>query len=402
MTDSKLSTQTNIVTESKSSYGRNMEFLSDSDKNSETITNSFTDSIKTTSERKMSVTNDCTKEELVACLEERDSQKIDELLQSAYKVKAENIGKKVYLRGVIELSNICTKNCYFCGIRQLNSNIDRYELTEEQVIEASRFAWESGYGSLILKAGERCSKRYLNKVTKLIKSIKEISGGMIGITLSLGEQSKESYREWFDAGAHRYLLRIESSNPDLYARIHPKNTHHSWDRRVQAIMDLKDIGFQTGTGVMIGMPYQTTSDLADDLLFMKNIGVHMVGMGPYLKHPDTPMGKLITENQTLDLSLKMVALLRHMMPKINIAATTSMQVIDPFGRERAVLAGANIIMPNITPSVIKSRNKNIEKMPEVKDDASESKSKLENSLARMGIEIGWNEWGDSKAFTQGG
>ncbi len=402
MSESKFSTHTNIVTESNSSYNRSIDSLSDSDSNSAAIVNSYTDSIKTTSGKKMSVASDCTKEELVACLQERDSLKIDELIQSAYKVKADNIGKKVYLRGVIELSNICTKNCYFCGIRQLNSNIDRFELTENQVIDASRFAWESGYGSIILKAGERGSKRYQNKVTRLIKAIKEISGGMLGITLSLGEQPREIYQEWFNAGAHRYLLRIESSNPDLYARIHPKNHHHSWEKRVQSIMELKEIGFMTGSGVMIGMPYQTTSDLADDLLFMKNMGLHMVGMGPYLKHQDTPMGKLITENQTLDLSLKMVALLRHMMPTINIAATTSMQVIDPFGRERAVLAGANIIMPNITPSVTKSSNRNFEKMPEVNDDAFKSKSKLENSLARMGIEIGWNEWGDSKAFTQGG
>ena len=396
MSDSKFSTHTNIVTDSNSSYGRSRESISESDSNSSSIVNSYTDSIKTTSEKRVSLTKDCTKEELIACLQERDSLKIDELIQSAYKIKAENIGKKVYLRGVIELSNICTKNCYFCGIRQLNSNIDRFELTENQVIEASKIAWESGYGSIILKAGERCSKRYQNKVTRLIKAIKEISGGMLGITLSLGEQQKEIYQEWYQAGAHRYILRIESSNPDLYARIHPKNHHHSWDRRVQSIMDLKEIGFQTGSGVMIGMPYQTTSDLADDLIFMKDIGLHMVGMGPYLRHPDTPMNKLITENQTLDLSLKMVALLRHMMPKINIAATTSMQLIDPFGRERAVLAGANIIMPNITPSGMKSSHQNFENLSRVKDYAGESKLMIENSLARMGIEIGWNEWGDSK------
>ena len=396
MSDSKFSTHTNIVTDSNSSYGRSRESISESDSNSSSIVNSYTDSIKTTSEKRVSLTKDCTKEELIACLQERDSLKIDELIQSAYKIKVENIGKKVYLRGVIELSNICTKNCYFCGIRQLNSNIDRFELTENQVIEASKIAWESGYGSIILKAGERCSKRYQNKVTRLIKAIKEISGGMLGITLSLGEQQKEIYQEWYQAGAHRYILRIESSNPDLYARIHPKNHHHSWDRRVQSIMDLKEIGFQTGSGVMIGMPYQTTSDLADDLIFMKDIGLHMVGMGPYLRHPDTPMSKLITENQTLDLSLKMVALLRHMMPKINIAATTSMQLIDPFGRERAVLAGANIIMPNITPSGMKSSHQNFENLSRVKDYAGESKLMIENSLARMGIEIGWNEWGDSK------
>lgn len=402
MSESKFSTHTNIVTESNSSYGKSRNSVSDSDSNSASIVNSYTDSIKTTSERKISFTKDCSKEELIECLQERDSLKIDELIQSAYKIKAESIGKRVYLRGVLEISNICTKNCYYCEKRQLNNSVNRFELTDDQVIEASKIAWESGYGSIILKAGERSSKRYQNKITRLIKAIKEISDGMLGITLSLGEQPKEIYQEWFNAGAHRYILRIESSNPDLYARIHPKNHHHSWDKRVQSIMELKEIGFMTGSGVMIGMPYQTVSDLADDLLFMKDIGIHMAGMGPYIKHPNTPMGKLITESQTLDLSLKMVALLRHMMPKINIAATTSMQLIDPFGRERAVLAGANIIMPNITPFGVKFSNHKFEDMPQVKDDASASKSKIENSLARMGIEIGWNEWGDSKAFTQGG
>jgi len=414
MSESKLSTQTNIVTDSKTSYGRNnspdsgvlsgsgADFLSDSGSYSGVTVSSYTDSIRTRSERKMSVANDCTKEELIACLEERDSQKIDQLLQSAYKIKVENVGKKVYLRGLIELSNICTKNCYYCGIRQVNNNVTRYELTDEQVLDASRFAWESGYGSLLLEAGERCSKRYLNKVTRLVRAVKELSGGMMGITLSLGEQSKETYQEWFEAGAHRYLLRIESSNPDLYARIHPKNLHHSWDRRVKAIMDLKDIGFQTGSGVMIGMPYQTVYDLADDLLFMKKLGVNMVGMGPYLRHSNTPIGKLITENQTLDLSLKMVALLRHIMPKINIAVTTAMQATDPFGMERAVLAGANIIMPNITITEVRKNYQVYENNPDIEDNAAISKSKLEKNLASMGIQIGWNEWGDSKALTQRG
>lgn len=344
-------------------------------------------------------------EDLVRFLDEKDPNKIKELLTEAYNIKVENIGNKVFLRGIIELSNICTKNCYYCGIRQENFNVARYELSEEQILDAALFAWKSNYGSLVLQAGERTAVRYIKKVTKLLKSIKELSNGELGITLSLGEQSKEVYQEWFNAGAHRYLLRIETSNPDLYNKIHPKNLHHSWEKRVKALTTLKEVGYQTGTGVMIGLPFQTSADLANDLLFMKEIGVHMVGMGPYLKHSETPLGQLVgknqqfsRENQSLDLSLKMVALLRILMPKINIAATTAMQVIDPEGREKAVLSGANIIMPNMTIPEVRKNYQIYENKPGIEDDAAISKSKLEENLKKMGIEIGWSEWGDSKAF----
>lgn len=344
-------------------------------------------------------------EHLVGFLEEKDPIKIQELLTSAYKVKVDNIGSKVYLRGLIELSNICTKNCYYCGIRHANSNVLRYELSEEQVLGAAMFAWKSNYGSLVLQAGERTGTNYIKKVTKLVKKIKELSNGELGITLSLGEQSKEVFQEWFDAGAHRYLLRIETSNPNLYSKIHPNNKDHSWERRLQALINLKEVGYQTGTGVMIGLPYQTSQDLANDLLFMKEFGIHMVGMGPYLKHSETPLGQLVIGNQqlaggnqSLEISLKMVALLRLLMPKINIAATTAMQVIDPEGRDKAVLAGANIIMPNMTISEVRKNYQIYENKPGIKDDAAISKSKLEANLSKNGIEIGWSQWGDSKAF----
>jgi len=337
-------------------------------------------------------------EDLVGFLEEKDPVKVKELLTTAYSIKVDNVGNKVYLRGLIELSNICIKNCYYCGLRKANSNVSRYELSEKQILDAALFAWKANYGSLVLQAGERTGVRYIKKVTKLIKSIKDLSNGELGITLSLGEQSKEVYQEWFDAGAHRYLLRIESSNPDLYNKIHPNNLLHSWDRRVAALINIKEIGYQTGTGVMIGLPYQTSQDLANDLLFMKEIGCHMVGMGPYLRHSETPLGELIHDNQGLELTLKMVALLRILMPKINIAATTAMQVIDPEGREKAVFAGANVIMPNMTISEVRKDYQIYENKPGIEDDGAISKSKLEENLAKNGIEIGWSEWGDSKAF----
>lgn len=337
-------------------------------------------------------------ENLIGFLEEKNPNRVRELLTTGYKVKVNNIGSKVYLRGLIELSNICSKNCYYCGLRHANSNVVRYELSEAQVLDASMFAWKSNYASLVLQAGERTTPSYIKKVTQLIRKIKALSNGELGITLSLGEQKKEVFQEWFDAGAHRYLLRIESSNPDLYKKIHPQDSHHSWEKRVQALHDLKEVGYQTGTGVMIGLPYQTSLDLANDLMFMKEIGIHMVGMGPYLTHSETPLGKIVHKNQGLELSLKMVALLRILMPKINIAATTAMQVIDPEGREKAVYCGANVIMPNMTISEVRKEYQIYENKPGIEDDAAISKSKLEENLEKKGIEIGWGEWGDSKAF----
>lgn len=337
-------------------------------------------------------------DEIIDILSEENPDLIASIIDEAYKVKVESIGSKVYLRGLIELSNICVKNCLYCGIRKDNNNVHRYELPDQQVIEGAEFAMKSGYGSLVLQAGERSSPEYTRHITKLLKEIKKRSNGLLGITLSLGEQSIETYKEWFEAGAHRYLLRIESSNPDLFSKIHPNNHHHSWERRVQAIRDLISVGYQTGTGVMIGLPYQTIEDLANDLLFIKDIGVHMVGMGPYLKHSETPLGNLGVNSTNLDMTLKMIAALRLLLPKINIAATTAMQVIDPFGRERAVLAGANIIMPNITVKEVREDYQIYENKPGINDDADISKSKLEENLDKMGIEIGWNEWGDSKAF----
>jgi len=339
-----------------------------------------------------------TREEVLAILSETDSQKIDKILKEAYDVKVENIGSKVFLRGLIELSNICIKNCLYCGIRKENEHVHRYELSDDQVLEAAKFAWEAGYGSLVLQAGERVSSEYTGKVTRLIRKIKEMSGGKLGISLSLGEQSRDVFQEWFDAGAHRYLLRIESSNPELYSKIHPANNLHSWERRVQALRDLKEIGYQTGTGVMIGLPYQTLDDLADDLMFIKNMGIHMVGMGPYLTHSETPLGSLGITTTDLSLTLKMVAALRLLLPKINIAATTAMQVVDPEGREKAVLAGANIIMPNMTITEVRESYQIYENKPGIKDDAAISKTKLETNLGKKGIEIGWGEWGDSRAF----
>ena len=324
------------------------------------------------------------------------------LFAKAAEVKRKYIGNKVYFRGLIEFSNICSKNCYYCGIRSGNISADRYNITDEEILDAVRFAHENNYGSVVLQSGELSSPAFTKRITGLLKKIKEISSNELGITISLGEQPEEVYREWFEAGAHRYLLRIESSNRDLYYKIHPKDDKHNFENRLSCLKSLQNIGYQTGTGVMIGLPFQTYENLADDLLFMKNFDIDMVGMGPYIEHKDTPLYDyrhlLKPIEERFDLSLKMVAVLRVLMKDINIAAATALQAIDPIGREKAIKVGANIIMPNVTPGMYRNNYKLYENKPCMDEEAADCTNCLDIRIGITGDEIGYGEWGDSKHF----
>jgi len=326
------------------------------------------------------------------------------LYAEANAIKTSTIGNKVYLRGLIEFSNICSKNCYYCGIRRENQAVKRYELSDEEVLAAVDFAWKNRYGSVVLQSGEQQSPHFTKRITRLLHEIKEFTNNEVGITLSCGEQTAATYKEWFNAGAHRYLLRIETSNKELYYKLHPNDDKHSFDARLSAIRQLRAEGYQVGTGVMIGLPFQTIEDLADDLLFFQTMNIDMVGMGPYLEHSQTPLYQyrhlLLPPEKRLELTLKMVATLRLLMPDINIAATTALQVLHPEGREMAVLAGANIIMPNMTLPEHRPDYLIYEHKPGVNDDAALSKSKLEENLQNAGIIIGYGEWGDSLHFSR--
>lgn len=344
-----------------------------------------------------------TKENIIKLLEEKDQSRVQQLYDDAFRTKIDNVGNKVYLRGLVEITNICRKNCLYCGIRRDNPSNDRYEIDIEDVISAARFAYEQGYGSMVIQGGERHDKKFRDKITSILKEVRKISSeSPLGITLSLGEQPFDVYQEWFEAGAHRYLLRIESSTQELFEKIHPVDESHSFQTRLTALEDLRRAGYQVGTGVMIGLPFQTLGHLADDLLFFKNFDIDMCGMGPYLEHSQTPLYQykdlLIPKEERLEMSLKMVAILRLMMPKINIAATTAMQSIDLAGREKAILAGANVIMPNLTLTEVRGDYSIYENKPGVGEDASITSSSLERMLQNAGIPIGYNEWGDSLHF----
>ena len=336
------------------------------------------------------------REGLTAAIACEDAAFEEALREEAYRVKVATIGPEVYLRGLIEISNICVKNCLYCGIRR-GISCQRYELSEDEVLATAQIAARRHFGSVVIQGGERTDAAFVRKITRLLKAIKDIDTGEdppLGITLSLGEQSRDVYEEWFDAGAHRYLLRIESSNPDLFRKIHPDDPLHSYDRRLQALYDLKEIGYQAGTGAMIGMPFQTAEDMADDLLFFKEFDAPMVGMGPYNPHPDTPLtisrAPYPSAERRFSLGLKMIALLRLLMPDINIAAATALEILDPSGREKGIMSGANVIMPNITPAeqMIKYN---------LYDRKTLNASNVDDLIAK-GIPIGFSRWGDSKHF----
>jgi biotin synthase len=341
--------------------------------------------------------------DLVTLLSARGQDKT-KIFARATEIKKQYVGNKVYFRGLVELSNICSKNCLYCGIRSGNTKPERYMVTEEEVLEAARFALENGYGSMVLQSGERCDEKFVDTVSELLRKIKDLSGGKLGITLSMGEQSEKTYREWFACGAHRYLIRIETSDRELYYKIHPNNKKHDFDIRINALRLLREIGYNVGSGVMIGLPFQTIDHLAADLLFLKELDVDMVGMGPFIEHEDTPLyefrDQLWPKKERFDISLKMVALLRTMMKDINIAATTAMQAIDPQGREKALKVGANIIMPNLTPVKYREDYLLYEDKPCLDEDASECRNCLEARIHMAGDVIGFNEWGDSKHFAK--
>jgi biotin synthase len=342
------------------------------------------------------------KQDLIRMLNAEEEDQIM-LFKKSREITDSLIGNKVHLRGLIEYSNVCIKDCLYCGIRKSNKNTQRYTLSDEEVIQCAIYALENNYGSIAIQSGERTDKLFISKITQLLKEIKKLSNGKLGITLSLGEQTLETYKEWFNAGAHRYLLRIETSNRELYAKIHPNNDLHNFDKRLEALQNIRKAGFQLGTGVMIGLPHQTIENLADDLLFLKALDVDMVGMGPYIEHFETPLIEaqylLKTRQERLDLSFKMIATLRILMKDINIVAATALQAIDKMGREKAIRYGANILMPNITPGNYRNNYKLYQDKPCTDENAADCNTCIEARMSMIGSQIGYNEWGDSRHFT---
>ena len=345
---------------------------------------------------------------LLGLTEPEDCKKLQEV---AYKKTTELMGNKVYYRGPIEVSNVCTVDCRYCGIRKDNHGVHRYTLSKEEILEAAMFAAENGYGSICLQAGERNDPKFVSFISDCLREIhrKTVSESLpngLGITLSLGDQTKEVYEEWAEASGNRknlrYLARFESSNHELFDFLHnvPHKKSKHLEHRLQCLQWLKECGYQVGTGVMIGIPGQTLEDLCSDIRLFQKLEADMIGMGPYLMSEGGDLKSLgQTENKKLfQLSLNMIAITRLVMGNINIAAATAMQVLDPQGRETAISYGANVVMPNLTPLQYREGYQLYDKKPGLKDDPETFGLKLEERIQSKGREVGWNLSGSSRKW----
>lgn len=348
-----------------------------------------------------------TKDDLIYLMKLTKQDNLNKLYEKAYSIKEKYVGRKAYYRGLIEFSNRCVKNCYYCGIRSGNENVERFDMSGDEIIKMAKWAYENNYGSVTLQSGERQDKNFEKFVKDMILDIKEVSNGKLGLTLCLGEQTEAIYREWFEAGGHRYLLRIETTNEELYKVIHPDNNIHSFQKRVDCLKTLKKIGYQVGTGVMIGLPGQTEEDLVNDILFFEKMDIDMIGMGPYVVHKDTPLGKDVINNdlnteeekyKRFVLGLKMIAITRLYLKDVNIAATTALQALNPLGRELGLKAGANILMPIITIEEHREKYQLYDNKPCIDDNAEECKACLTGRVSSIGDIVGYGEWGDSPHF----
>ena len=283
-----------------------------------------------------------TKEEIITLLLSSDS---DVLFQAANEVRQTYIGNDVYLRALVEFSNICRCNCFYCGLRSENKNISRYRLSKEEILDVAQKATSLGFKTIVLQSGED-SFYSIDYLSSIISEIKKYD---IAVTLGIGEKTKEEYKLLKDAGTDRFLLRIETTDENLYQNLHP---HMSFENRKKCLYDLKELGYETGTGCLVGLPNQTVESLADDILFFKELDADMIGIGPLIIHPDTPLNSF--NNGSFILALKVMAITRLIMPDINIPATTAMETLNPNGQIIALQSGANVIMPNLTPE--KNRN----------------------------------------------
>ncbi|MDU2065117.1 MAG: [FeFe] hydrogenase H-cluster radical SAM maturase HydE [Sporomusaceae bacterium] len=287
--------------------------------------------------QKAEETGSLTKDELITLL--TSSEEDDVLFQAADRVRKLYMTDAVHLRGLIEFSNICKQNCLYCGLRRDNHVVERYRLEEETILDFAKKAKAYGYKTVVLQSGED-SYYTIEKMTSILRQIKALD---LAITVSIGEKSREEYEAYRKAGADRYLLRIETTDKELYERLDPGM---SWDNRVRCLMDLKDLGYEVGSGSLVGLPGQTIESLADDILFFKNLDVDMLGIGPFIPNGDTPL-KDAPGNHFM-MAVKVMALARLLLRNINIPATTAMETLHPQGRIFALQSGANVVMPNVT------------------------------------------------------
>ncbi len=332
-----------------------------------------------------------TKEEFTALIENRSDKLAEYVFEKARRIRHRIYGKDVYIRGLIEFTNYCGNDCLYCGIRRSNKNADRYRLTKEDILECCETGHSLGFRTFVLQGGE--DGFYTDDMlVDIIKAVKKIYPDC-ALTLSIGEKSRESYEKYFDAGADRYLLRHETADSCHYSKLHP--TSLSLENRKRCLYDLKEIGYQTGSGFMVGSPFQTAECLAEDMIFLHELQPHMVGIGPFIPHHDTPFAD--EKQGTLELTLFMLGLLRLMLPNVLLPATTALGTIDPNGREMGILAGANVVMPNLSPKGVRKKYLLYDNKICTGDEAAECRQCLERRMNKIGYRIAVSR-GDFKSI----
>lgn len=311
------------------------------------------------------------------------------LFEKARAVRRKYYGNQVYIRGLIEFTNYCRNDCYYCGIRKSNLKVERYRLTQTEIMECCAIGYDLGFRTFVLQGGE---DPYFTdeRMLAIISAIKDKYADC-ALTLSIGEKPYETYRRFYAAGADRYLLRHETADPCHYEQLHPAALSSS--TRKQALWDLQRVGFQTGTGFMVGSPYQRPTLLAEDLLFIHELQPAMVGIGPFIPHHDTPFAR--EQAGTLKLTLFMLGLLRLMLPQALLPSTTALGTIDKHGRERGILAGANVVMPNLSPLNVRQKYLLYDNKIATGAEAAESLDSLYQLMANIGYEIvvARGDWG---------
>ncbi len=321
------------------------------------------------------------KEEFELLIQNKNKETEEYLFSKARETAILHYGKDIYIRGITEFTNYCKNNCHYCGIRLSNFNAHRYRLTKEQILQCCDAAYILGFRTFVLQGGEDI---YFTdeRIVDIIKDIKRKYSDC-AVTLSIGEKSYASYKAYFDAGANRYLLRHETANESLYAKLHPANQLLSI--RKQCLYDLKDIGYQVGAGFMVGAPFQTVENIAQDLLFLHELQPEMVGIGPFIPQHDTSFAD--EKPGTVELTVFLLGIIRLMLPSVLLPATTALGTIHPRGRELGILAGANVIMPNISPQNVRKDYMLYDNKIGTKDDAEESLQVLKEQVKNIGYRI---------------
>ncbi|MBR1628597.1 MAG: [Lachnospiraceae bacterium] len=330
---------------------------------------------------KLAETRDLTDEEFSSLLFFRNPQFAEYLSQKARTIRERYYGKSVYLRGLIEFTNFCKNNCYYCGIRRGNATAERYRLTEEQIVTCSDSGYALGFRTFVLQGGE---DPYFTeeRIASIVAAIRKRHPDC-AITLSVGEHEEESYRRWFEAGADRYLLRHETASKAHYERLHPQDM--SFTHRMQCLKTLQKIGYQVGCGMMVGSPWQQTADLVADLRFLQEFQPQMVGIGPFIPHHDTDFAD--QPAGSVELTLRLLSVIRLILPKVLLPATTALGTADAFGREKGILAGANVMMPNLSPGDVRGKYLLYDNKICTGDEAAECIRCLSIRVERIGYQV---------------